>query len=303
MRVSTSAMQQSLITQMRNVQTQLNSASEQSTTGIKSTNYAGVADQAYVLTSLSSEISQASSYADLAESIQGRVDVYYDSLTSMTEVLTDMLTDISAAQSSGTGSVIGLNDSAQSALDTIATLLNTQYEGRYLYAGSATDTLPVSVDSTTYGAITVPSSADTSYYAGNSDMSSARVADGMTVDYGMTADMDAFENALRALNIVANASTDPIDTDALSEATSLLNSALDGIGEQQTRMSSVHSELEAVVDMHTDFQLTAESMVSDLSEVDIAEAMVRLDTLSVQLEASYSAVAKVSDLSLFDYLR
>jgi flagellar hook-associated protein 3 FlgL len=105
------------------------------------------------------------------------------------------------------------------------------------------------------------------------------------------------------LNIAANASTDPIDSDALSEATSLINSALDGIGEQQTRMSSVHAQLESVIDMHTDFQLTAESMVSDLSEVDIAEAMVRLDTLSVQLEASYSAVAKVSDLSLFDYLR
>ncbi|OSQ37032.1 flagellin [Thalassospira mesophila] len=303
MRVSTSAMQQSLITQMRNVQTQLNSASEQSTTGIKSTNYAGVADQAYVLTSLSAEISQASSYADLAESIQGRVDVYYDSLTSMTEVLTDMLTDLSAAQSSGTSSVIGLDDSATSALATMATLLNTQYEGRYLYAGSATDTLPVSVDSASYGAITVPSTTDTSYYAGNDDVASARVADGMTVDYGITADMDPFENAMRALNIVANASTDPIDDDALAEATTLLNAALDGIGEQQSRMSSVHSELESVVDMHTDFQLTAESMVSDLSEVDIAEAMVKLDTLSVQLEASYSAVAKVSDLSLFDYLR
>jgi flagellar hook-associated protein 3 FlgL len=296
-------MQQSLISQMRNVQTQLNTASEQSTTGIKSTNYAGVADQAYVLTSLSAEISQATSYADLAESIQSRVDVYYDSLSTMTDVLTDMLSDLSAAQSSGTNTVIGLNDSAQSALDTMATLLNTQYEGRYLYAGSATDTVPVTVDSTTYGAITVPSSTDTSYYAGNDDVSSARVADGMTVDYGMTADMDMFENALRALNIVANASTDPIDSDALSEATSLINSALDGIGEQQTRMSSVHAQLESVIDMHTDFQLTAESMVSDLSEVDIAEAMVRLDTLSVQLEASYSAVAKVSDLSLFDYLR
>ena len=296
-------MQQSLISQMRNVQTQLNTASEQSTTGIKSTNYAGVADQAYVLTSLSAEISQATSYADLAESIQSRVDVYYDSLSTMTDVLTDMLSDLSAAQSSGTNTVIGLNDSAQSALDTMATLLNTQYEGRYLYAGSATDTVPVTVDSTTYGAITVPSSTDTSYYAGNDDVSSARVADGMTVDYGMTADMDMFENALRALNIAANARTDPIDGDALSEATSLINSALDGIGEQQTRMSSVHAQLESVIDMHTDFQLTAESMVSDLSEVDIAEAMVRLDTLSVQLEASYSAVAKVSDLSLFDYLR
>jgi flagellar hook-associated protein 3 FlgL len=296
-------MQQSLISQMRNVQTQLNTASEQSTTGIKSTNYAGVADQAYVLTSLSAEISQATSYADLAESIQSRVDVYYDSLSTMTDVLTDMLSDLSAAQSSGTNTVIGLNDSAQSALDTMATLLNTQYEGRYLYAGSATDTVPVTVDSTTYGAITVPSSTDTSYYAGNDDVSSARVADGMTVDYGMTADMDMFEKALRALNIAANASTDPIDSDALSEATSLINSALDGIGEQQTRMSSVHAQLESVIDMHTDFQLTAESMVSDLSEVDIAEAMVRLDTLSVQLEASYSAVAKVSDLSLFDYLR
>ncbi|PKR53553.1 flagellin [Thalassospira marina] len=302
MRVSTSAMQQSLITQMRNVQTQLNTASEQSTTGIKSTNYAGVADQAYVLTSLSAEISQASSYADLAENIQGRVDVYYDSLNSMTEVLTEMLTDISAAQSSGTGSVIGLNESARSALDTMATLLNSQYEGRYLYAGSATDTLPVKVDSTSYGAITTPSNADYSYYSGNSDVASAHVADGMNVEYGITADMDAFENALRALNIVANVSTDPIDTDVLAEATDLINSALDGIGEQQTRMSSVHTELESIIDMHTDFQLTAEGMVSDLSEVDIAEAMVRLDTLSVQLEASYSAVAKVADLSLFDYL-
>ncbi|MDP2700343.1 flagellin [Thalassospira sp.] len=302
MRVSTAAVQQSLLTQMRSVQTQLNQASTQSVTGMKSDNYTGVADTSYVLANLSAEISEAAAYTKVAETVQGRVDMYYDTLNSMVDILGDMMANISAAISSGSDTAYGITDEAQTALDSFAALLNTEYEDRYLYAGSATNAAPVSVDPADYAAITSPSTTDTSYYTGNSDVASAKIADGTKIEYGLTADMEPFEQALRALNLVVNASSSPVDEAALNEAYGLLETAVIGIGDMQTQMSTTSNQLDTVIDMHTDFQLTAEGIVSGMAEVDVAEALVSLETLSIQLEASYSAVAKVQGLSLFDYL-
>ena len=303
MRVSTAAMQQNLLNQMRSVQSQLTDATNQSSSGMKADSYSGVSDNSYVISTLSAEISESSAYADLAEQIQSRVEMYYSTLNDMVDLMSDMLADISGALSTGSPDVAGINESATAALSTMESLLNTQYEDRYLFAGSATNTAPVSVDVADYPAMTTPSAADTSYYSGNSDIASAKVADGTTIEYGLTADQEPFEQALRALNLTAYASADPIDEAALTEAMTLIEDAVAGIADLQTQVSLTQDELEAVVDMHTDFQLTAEGIVTDLSEVDLAEAMVNLETLSVQLEASYSVAGQIVDMSLFDYLR
>lgn len=303
MRVSTAAMQQNLLNQMRSVQSQLADATNQSSSGMKADSYSGVSDNSYVISTLSAEISESSAYADLAEQIQSRVEMYYSTLNDMVDLMSDMLADISGALSTGSTDVAGINESATAALSTMASLLNTQYEDRYLFAGSATNTAPVSVDVADYPAMTTPSAADTSYYSGNSDIASAKVADGTTIEYGITADQEPFEQALRALNLTAYASADPIDEAALTEAMTLIEDAVAGIADLQTQVSLTQDELEAIVDMHTDFQLTAEGIVTDLSEVDLAEAMVNLETLSVQLEASYSVAGQIVDMSLFEYLR
>jgi flagellar hook-associated protein 3 FlgL len=303
MRVSTAAMQQNLLNQMRSVQSQLTDATNQSSSGMKADSYSGVSDNSYVISTLSAEISESSAYADLAEQIQSRVEMYYSTLNDMVDLMSDMLADISGALSTGSPDVAGINESATAALSTMESLLNTQYEDRYLFAGSATNTAPVSVDVADYPAMTTPSAADTSYYSGNSDIASAKVADGTTIEYGLTADQEPFEQALRALNLTAYASADPIDEAALTEAMTLIEGAVEGIAYLQTQVSLTQDELEAIVDMHTDFQLTAEGIVTDLSEVDLAEAMVNLETLSVQLEASYSVAGQIVDMSLFEYLR
>ena len=303
MRVSTAAMQQNLLNQMRSVQSQLTDATNQSSSGMKADSYSGVSDNSYVISTLSAEISESSAYADLAEQIQSRVEMYYSTLNDMVDLMSDMLADISGALSTGSPDVAGINESATAALSTMESLLNTQYEDRYLFAGSATNTAPVSVDVADYPAMTTPSAADTSYYSGNSDIASAKVADGTTIEYGLTADQEPFEQALRALNLTAYASSDPIDEAALTEAMTLIEDAVAGIADLQTQVSLTQDELEAIVDMHTDFQLTAEGIVTDLSEVDLAEAMVNLETLSVQLEASYSVAGQIVDMSLFEYLR
>lgn len=296
-------MQQNLLNQMRSVQSQLADATRQSSSGMKSDSYSGVSDNSYVISTLSAEISESSAYADLAERIQSRVEMYYSTLNDMVDLLSDMLADISGALSTGSTDVAGINESATAALSTMASLLNTQYEDRYLFAGSATNTAPVSIDVADYPAMTTPSTTDTNYYSGNSDIASAKVADGTIIEYGLTADQEPFEKALRALNLTAYASSDPIDEAALTEAMALIEDAVEGIADLQTQVSLTQDELEAIVDMHTDFQLTAEGIVTDLSEVDLAEAMVNLETLSVQLEASYSVAGQIVDMSLFEYLR
>lgn len=303
MRVSTAAMQHNMLSQIRSVQTQLAEATEQSSSGVKADSYSGVADNSYVIATLSAEISEASAYADIAEEIQTRVEVYYSTLNDMVDILTEMTSDLSGALSTGTDQAYGINKSAGSALKTFASLLNTQYEGRYIYAGSASDSAAVSVDAADYAVITSPSTEDLSYYSGNSDIASAKVADGTTIEYGITAQEDAFEQALRALNLAANASSNPVDEDALSEAMGLIETAVAGLSELQNQVSYTQDQLEAVVDMHTDFQLAAESTVTNLSDVDLAEAVVTLETLSIQLEASYSVTSQITDMSLFEYLR
>ncbi|MBX2832606.1 MAG: flagellin [Rhodospirillales bacterium] len=303
MRVSTAAMQQNMLSQIRSVQTQLAEATEQSSSGVKADSYSGVADNSYVIATLSAEISEASAYADIAEEIQTRVEVYYSTLNDMVDILTDMTSDLSGALSTGTDQAFGINESAAAALETFASLLNTQYEGRYIYAGSASDSAPVSVDTADYAVITSPSTTDFSYYSGNDDIASAKVADGTTIEYGITAQEDAFEQALRALNLAGNASSDPVDEDALSEAMELVETAVAGLSELQNQVSYTQDQLESVVDMHTDFQLAAESTVTNLSDVDLAEAVVTLETLSIQLEASYSVTSQITDMSLFEYLR
>ncbi|WP_102785626.1 flagellin [Thalassospira sp. GB04J01] len=303
MRVSTAAMQQNMLSQIRSVQTQLAEATQQQSSGQKSNSYSGVSDSSYLIATLSAEISESSAYADIAENIQSRVEVYYSTLNDMVDLIGDMTADISAALSTGADNAYGINDSASAALETLASLLNMQYEGRYIYAGSATDSAPVSVDSADYPPMTSPTTTDTSYYSGNSDIASAKVADGTMIEYGITADNDVFEQTLRAFNLAANASTNPVDENSLQEAAELLQSAASGIAELQNQVSYTQDKLSNIVDMHTDFQLTAEAMVIDLGEVDLAAAVITIETLSIQLEASYSITSQLADMSLFDYLR
>ncbi len=80
MRVSIAAMQQNLLNQIRSVQSQLADATNQSSSGVKAESYSGVSDNSYVISTLSAEISESSAYADLAEQIQSRVEMYYTNL-------------------------------------------------------------------------------------------------------------------------------------------------------------------------------------------------------------------------------
>jgi flagellar hook-associated protein 3 FlgL len=209
-----------------------------------------------------------------------------------------LLTSASSASSTDAASV---TETAKNMLEQMASLLNTQYNGGYLFGGSATKTAPVDISSATYAAASSPSTADTNYYQGDSQLGAVRVSDNQTVSYGVTADNTAFEQIMRAMNLVA--SNSPLSTDTLNEALDLAVDSIDKLGVVQTRISNASASIERASAYQTEYQSYAQTLGSDLTSVDVAAVTAKLSTYQAQLTASYAAIAKVQSLNLASYLR
>lgn len=302
-RVATFSRNEQMLAATLRTQTRLAELHMQEATGLVATDYGGLGAGAKRTIDLQVSVSRAQSYVETTNLAKGRVELMYSVMGTLTDLLTDLRSQITAASGPTTGTGENLKAAAQELLEDFASMLNTRYEGRYLFAGGRTDTEPVDISAASYPPPTSPSTPSTSYYQGDSQIASVRVSDTQVVAYGVTADDPAFEQALRSLSLVANIPTEPLDPVTLDEASDLLIDALDSILAVQTRVSLDAGSMEDAVANQEDYIEFARSLVSDLTEVDVAEIAARLSSYTAQLQASYASMAKIQSLNLWDYLR
>lgn len=301
-RVATFARNETMLAASLATQSRLNTLYIQQASGLVSDDFGGLGSTSKRVVDLQVSVTRSQAYVDNTKVAKGRVELMYSICGTMTDVLSDLRSEVVAATSATVGTGEDLKASAEELFGDFASLLNTQYEGRYLFAGGMTTTAPVDIDDPDYAAATSPSTADTSYYQGDEQIATVRVSDQQTVSYGITADDPAFEKALRALNLLANITTDPLDSDTLNEANELLVDSLDAILAVQSRLSLDAGQMEDAIANQEDYIDFANSLVGDLTEVDVAQVAVELSNYEAQLEASYSAMAKIQGLKLWDYL-
>ena len=300
MRVATFALsnqmlQASLTTQARMSQAQLQEAS-----GLVSTDYGGLGGDAGTVIDLETSLSRLSSYSDAATTAVNRIEVMYDVMSSVTDLLASFRSTLSSASLDTDADTVATT--AQSALDELVSLLNTQYNGRTLFSGSHTDSPAVDLDGLTYDLSTLET-AQTGYYQGDDRTSSVRVSSSQVVTYGVTADSDGIETAIRVLASFATATSDTLTDDAVATGMALISDAVDDILVSQTGLSLDASTLEGAIERNESTITLANEMVSDIAETDIAEVAVRISAYETQLEASYAALAKIQSVNLLDYLR
>jgi len=132
---STLAIQQ--LVDMRN---QFDDLQRQLSTGQKSSNYAGLGLDRGVTVSLNSQLSAIGAFNDTISNVNTRISLMNTSLSSMT----DLESQVKAAMAqvpdgaNGTGAKVA-QQTAQSSLDQLLGLLNTQAGDRYLFSGRATN--------------------------------------------------------------------------------------------------------------------------------------------------------------------
>jgi len=297
-RVATFALSDSMIDAALKAQAKVAERQIQTASGLISSDYGGLGGAtSQKVIDLQVAVKRSQNYEEAASSANDRVQVMYSTTGSIADLLTTFKSDLTSALSVTATDTDALQSTASAALEDLAALLNTQYGGRYLFAGSATETAPV--DLSGYSA-TSSTTEDTSYYQGNDDLAAVRVSSSRTVTYGVSADNAAFEQAMRAISMVANGSS--IDTDTISAALDLATQALDAVVGVQTRLSLTSAQLESAMDVQSTFQDTASTVSASLTEVDVAAVTAEITAYQSQLTASYSAIAKIQSLNLVSYL-
>jgi flagellar hook-associated protein 3 FlgL len=141
MSVSTVGAQAALaIQQLTNMRAQFDDLQRQLSTGQKSDTYAGLGINRGVAVSLNAQLAAISGYSDTINIVGTRIGVMDTALSSMTDLTAAVKAAMAQASTAGDGSGVTIaQQMAQTSLNQLLSLLNTQSGNRYLFSGRATD--------------------------------------------------------------------------------------------------------------------------------------------------------------------
>lgn len=88
-----------------------------------------------------------------------------------------------------------------------------------------------------------------------------------------------------------------------NELTTMLNQAIDDVDQIRFRLEADRARLAEIKSSYIDERALLQDTISSVEDADLNSVAIQIQTLQVQLEASYSVTARVSELTLVNFLR
>lgn len=300
-RVANLAQYQRNISYILDTETRLNNAQLQLSSGQKSANYTGIAGDVRRLVNVQDSYVQSKQYTSTNSLTDQRLQIMESSVAQIFDVLTNYKSLLVNGLNAQNSADLAMPTQAQSMLDEIASLLNVQDDGRYLFSGSRTDTAPVD-QSGLPAAYTIPSASGDAigYYQGDSTTLSVQADVSYSIDYGINANESGFEEAIRSLHEVIIGT--PNDKTTMQDALSIVSQALNDVSDIRTKIGAARSALQNVNSRLDQYQLYSEKTISDLQNVDVTETITRMNQDQTAIQASFMTLARLSQLTLTNFL-
>ncbi|MFC3051380.1 flagellin [Kordiimonas pumila] len=305
-RVSSFGQQQVLLRSIMDNQKSVFEAQRQISTGKKTDEYRGLAGQTNTVLGARSFMSRIETYQQSIATIRGKLDAndvqvngVIGSMESFQKTIQDSLANNQAE---------GFAETLDQTFKFIVNALNTNFDGTYLFSGAETGTKPVNI--TSLSELAALGSVNEAF--DNASLSfEARIADGVSLDFGLLANEvggSAFQEMLDIYNEI-NGPNGPYEGELdatqfafLQSKLTSLSAAIDDVRQVQVSNGLAYERLDVVADQHADSLVFLETFIADMEDVDIAEAVTRLNNDQVALEASYQAISSLSNLSLLKFL-
>ncbi len=246
-------------------------------------------------------------YLAAAKAVRTRLDLQDTHIDELASVTADVKQSILDAVANNSGA--GLKTELQGAFDRIVSILNSQVDGKYIYGGTRQDVPPVTI-TTIDQLLALPSAADA--FQNNAMSQTARIDSNQIVSFGQLAsDLGgpAFDMLRQVLSYDAGANG-PFGADLTQTQSNYLTSLVpqltavnDGVNTHLAANGVAYKAVDEAVDRHGDARSTLKGMIADIEEVDMAEAITRMQNSELALQASAKAFASIQGLSLLDYLR
>ncbi|HLI13189.1 MAG TPA: flagellin [Alphaproteobacteria bacterium] len=292
--------------QIQQTQSQISDLQSQLSSGHVAQTYDGLAPQAQPLINLQNDNTKITQYNSSISTALQQMSTAQTSISSLISLASNFETTLVNALNGTNASNMALNQTAQSNLQQVAGLLNVQFNGQYVFSGTATNTAPVNLSAPgfTPPGSTYPSTPNTAYYQGTSAQPTVQADDNVSVAYGVTAASPGFEELIRSLNLAATTVTTPgaIDTKRLQEALNVIKQAISDMTTTQSSLGVSQGVLNAVSSSHAQLLTQLQSNISDIQNVDVAQASTNLSALEITLQSSYAVTARLSQLSIVQYL-
>lgn len=189
----------------------------------------------------------------------------------------------------------------QQNIEAIVEALNTNFDGRYLFAGDKTTEPPFSVvknaQGETYGIA----------YNGSDVNLPREISDGVTVNLVTDGNQLMGKNAAENLNDFFNQVIDSFDNnnrDAM--ANELLGKAdnfRDNFVNVRTKVGSIYNRLKSAQDRNETEKLNLKESLSNRQDVDVAEKYMQFQNEMLAYNATMSMGTKIMQTSILDYVR
>ena len=320
-RAATLAQHQMIKSSALRTQSNMNELQVQVASGKKTQTFSGIAEDATRLVNLKSELAQAEQFLQNITITEKRLDLMALALDQIEDIARKARTDIATAFNGSQADDVKLASLMQFNLDQVVEILNIEDDSRFLFAGGEVNKRPVDLNNGVYTtpvitaspAPTFDQTVDIGYYEGDSTIQSTRIDDNFNVSYGVVATETAFEKLIRTLDNVSNVTfTDPITdnertflTAALAELTEVIdNNGVDNtLADLRADIGLDQNALDSLKGKHTDFLKFAQDSIAKIENIDVAEAVTALHFEQIQLEASFTTIARLQTLSLSNFLR
>jgi flagellar hook-associated protein 3 FlgL len=316
---------------MQSTQQNLDTVTNQLSDGLVADTYAGLGGNAtYQALTLTKQQNDLTTYNNNINSVTAKTSAMDAAMSNVTTMANSMVKSLTQVTQSGNPGMTTLNQQAQNDLTQLQSYLNTQVSGDYIFAASDTQTAPVASTSAINTSVNTDLSA---FYAGtetttqvatnvgtytNAQMGysstlsaatdvSVNTGPGVQTDYTVRADSAGFQNIQKGLAIIANLQYGNGESE--SDFYTVYNNAVSLIQQGSAQVTQSQASLGIATKSMTDTQTaisatqtTLTKSLSNVEDVNAAEASTQLQELENQLQVSYSVMAQVKNLSLLNYL-
>lgn len=304
MRISFITLQNSLVKQVNQQTEDLAKLADESSSGLRLTTPSDdplAYSQAMSLTQQLSEYDTFSTNISFATSWNETTD---STISDMIEQLQSAITTAVSAvnDTSDSTTSIANAETIQGILDQVLTLANTQYDGRYLFGGTA--------DLTSTQAFTIDSSGNVTYNGNDGDLvvrTGSGSANKMTVNIAgqdliyYTDSSGTTTNILTTLYNLKQAISSS-DTGAIQTYEADLTLAMDQLSGVESTVGARLNRLDSQSSTLENLSTSKESARSDLRDADYAEVLTQLTQKQTAYSATLEVISSLSSLSLTSYL-
>ncbi|MBZ6379218.1 flagellin [Pacificimonas flava] len=301
MRIATMPLQLTMSDAIQRTQGRLADIQSQLSTGKKAPNLAALGNETVRNMSAHSMVSRQEAELQVAQRLQTTMSLYDAHITQMDDVTSGLKNDLLTAI--GTGRAEGLQAAIESAFDQLRGSLNTSEGDVYLFGGSQTDKTPFLPEKVQ----DLAGLPDADVFANDDVKAKARVAEGVDITYGVLASDVAgkLTSALRTLAEAGHIGATPTEAQktALQTAVGQIDDALADIRSSNAANGRRQLQADQLTERTEDRILVLKSVIAENEDADLAQVAVDLAQQQARLEASYQVFARLSSLSLGDYLR